>query len=504
MDFLSEIIAAKKEEVAQAKASAPRDQVRESARKLRADAEPHRLTAALRDVTRVNIIAEFKRRSPSKGDIKAQADPAATALTYEVAGAAAVSVLTEQKYFNGSLDDLAKVRNAVSLPLLQKDFIFDEYQVYESAWTGADAMLLIVAALDDATLARLRAIAEDELRMDALIEVHTKDELDRAVACGARVIGVNNRDLRSFSVSIATSEQLARHAPPEAILVSESGLNPEAVQRLHAIGYHGFLVGEAFMRATDPGEELREFMGRKNAERIFETQSSQIKICGITSAEDAHAAIDAGADMLGFNFYGRSPRFIEPKVAGAIIQEVRSRANQNTRPIAIGVFVDESIEQILGIAAEAGLDGIQLHGNETADFCRRLKSLSPERLLIKVFGSNGRIRFDSLVDYHADAIMIDAFDANMRGGTGRLADWSAAQEATRKMPRVFLAGGLTSENVAAAIATVRPYGVDACSSLEQSPGRKDAERMRQFVCAARAAYTAVEAAKTSELSGKGK
>jgi indole-3-glycerol phosphate synthase len=209
----------------------------------------------------INIIAEFKRRSPSKGTIRENADAATIARSYQCGGAAAISVLTEENYFAGSLDDLRQVRNAVTIPILRKDFIFDEYQILETAAAGADALLLIVAALDDEKLSRLLRLTEDELGMDALVEVHTKEEMHRAVAIGAKLIGVNNRDLRTFVVSTQTSFDLASLAPAESSLISESGLDPSAVRALQAVGYKGFLIGEALMRAQDPERELRIFNG---------------------------------------------------------------------------------------------------------------------------------------------------------------------------------------------------------------------------------------------------
>jgi indole-3-glycerol phosphate synthase len=175
-----------------------------------------------------------------------------------------MSVLTEEDYFAGSLDDLREVKSTVDLPVLRKDFIVDEYQVYESAIAGADAILLIVAALDDESLARLRRLAEDELQMDALVEVHTSDEMKRAVACGAKLIGVNNRNLRTFEVSLETSLSLTLEAPSEALLISESGLNNSAdLRRLYNAGYRGFLIGETLMRAHDPATALRSFRGQQ-------------------------------------------------------------------------------------------------------------------------------------------------------------------------------------------------------------------------------------------------
>jgi len=482
MDFLSEIISVKRQRVEAAKAHVPIERLRALAVESRPRA--HRLSEASRDKTGPNIIAEFKRRSPSKGSINSATDPAATAQIYESAGAAAISVLTEEDYFDGSLDDLRRIREATTLPVLRKDFIFDEYQVYESAAAGADALLLIVAALDDHTLARLREIAEDELQIDALVEVHSRDELDRAIASGARLIGVNNRDLRTFQVSVATSRELARFAPPDAILVSESGLTPADVRELRNAGYSGFLVGETLMRADDPAKAILDFIGEPEP---LAPRSAFVKICGITNLQDARAAIEAGADMLGFNFYRPSPRFIEPDAAREIIDAVRTETRSEYECVRmLGVFVNEALENVIRIAERASLDGIQLHGDETIEYCRELKQHTPQRLVVKVVRSNGAVDFSDLRSYAADAFMLDAHDPKLRGGTGHTADWSLAREAARQLPRLFLAGGLSPKNVAEAISAVRPYAVDACSALELSPGKKDHARVREFVAAVRA------------------
>ena len=250
MNVLSEILNKKRERVFAAKELAPLGHGHPVSK-------PHALREALR-ADGINVIAEFKRRSPSKGIIRSDATPEQMALSYESGGAAAISVLTEEDYFSGSLDDLRAVKTSVRLPVLRKDFIFDEYQVYESAAAGADAILLIVAALDDETLSRLRRVAEDELQLDALVEVHSDDEMKRAAASGATLIGVNNRDLRTFEVTLETSLSLAHTAPPNALLVSESGLrNAGDLKCLRDAGYHGFLIGETLMRADDPAEALR-------------------------------------------------------------------------------------------------------------------------------------------------------------------------------------------------------------------------------------------------------
>ncbi|HLL77146.1 MAG TPA: indole-3-glycerol phosphate synthase TrpC [Pyrinomonadaceae bacterium] len=261
-NFLAEIVGRKRLRVEAARRTVPVEEMARRAFAARHDAAPRALSSALRREGRLNVIAEFKRASPSKGVIRDGASPASVAAAYAEGGAVAVSVLTEEDGFRGSLEDLRAVRAAVRLPALRKDFIFDEYQIYEAAEAGADAVLLIVAALDDERLTRLRELAEDELRMDALVEAHTGDELRRARDCGATLVGVNNRDLHSFKVSLEVSARLARLAPANVLLVSESGLKTrDDLVRLRALGYRGFLVGESLMRAGSPAGALKNLIG---------------------------------------------------------------------------------------------------------------------------------------------------------------------------------------------------------------------------------------------------
>lgn len=479
MDLLAEIIKRKALRLAEAKQSTSLADIREAAEVARRAALAHRLRAALKR-SGVNIIAEFKRRSPSKGEINAQARPEEMARAYETGGAAAISVLTEQDFFAGSLDDLRAIRKTSRLPILRKDFIFDDYQVYESAAAGADALLLIVTALDASTLTRLRTLAEVELGMDALVEVHTRPELDMAIQCGAQLIGVNNRDLKTFKVSTETSIELAGAAPKDVTLVSESGLTGAAIELLQQAGYKGFLIGQTLMSAKDPASVLSSFVSQTNAA----SKTVLVKICGITSLEDARAAVQAGADMLGFNFYRASPRFIEPDHARSIIDELRSDFG-GTRTKMVGVFVDESSPtQLVQIAERTGIDAIQLHGDHSSEFCAAVKNLLPKVTLIRVVRVHDQFDRDE-IDGAADALMLDTFHSELRGGTGRSFDWRIARQARAVTRQLFLAGGLSPENVAEAIAEVQPYAVDACSSLELSPGRKDAGRMKEFVRAAR-------------------
>ena len=258
MDILSQIIAKKRERLAEAKRAVPLEQLRQEALDTVSLSRSHAFRNALQN-DGINIIAEFKRRSPSKGVIREDADLVSIVRSYEAAGAVAISVLTEQDHFDGSLADLQTVKACVDLPVLRKDFVFDDYQLYESAAAGADAILLIVAALDDRQLESLRRVAEEDLGMDALVEVHDAQEMDRAASSGATLIGVNNRNLRTFEVSVETSLKLAPLAPRGALLVSESGLKDATdLRRLREQGFSGFLIGESLMRAADPEAALRD------------------------------------------------------------------------------------------------------------------------------------------------------------------------------------------------------------------------------------------------------
>ncbi len=276
--ILSEILDRKREFVARLRANRASRDFRDRALALRANATPHRLLSALESNPRgVNIIAEFKRRSPSAGTIRNDLSANDVATRYERGGACAISVLTDEQYFGGSVSDLQAVRTSTVLPLLRKDFIIDEIQIYEAAVVGADAVLLIAAALGDAPLAKLRAVAEDELGLDAVVEVHTSEELRRAVKAGARIIGVNNRDLRTFRTSLDTSERIIAEAPRDRIMISESGLqNPKSLHHLKALGFRGFLIGEALMRASDPEAALRYFLA--GAEAMMASDTDALKI----------------------------------------------------------------------------------------------------------------------------------------------------------------------------------------------------------------------------------
>lgn len=254
--FLDKIIDAKRRRVEAAKAAT--DPKKLARRAHESEADKRGFCDVLANGSRINVIAEFKRASPSKGVINDGLDPAETAVAYQNGGAAAISVLTEEDFFRGSLDDLAAVRKAVNLPILRKDFVIDEFQIYESAAAGATAILLIVAALSSEKLQAFQSLAL-KLGMDVLIEVHGPEELQIAADIGANLIGVNNRNLKTFEVSLDVSRELIEHAPKDTIMVTESGIKTyEDIAELHSLGYKGFLIGETLMQSGNAESTLRK------------------------------------------------------------------------------------------------------------------------------------------------------------------------------------------------------------------------------------------------------
>jgi indole-3-glycerol phosphate synthase len=267
-DILQRIIEVKRQEVAEGLRARPLAGVRAAAESACAMTDPRTLPRGFESALRAKIaagaaavIAEIKKASPSKGVLRADFDPPAIAASYERGGAACLSVLTDRQFFQGSLDCMVQARAACALPVLRKDFIVDPYQVYEARAAGADCILLIVAALDDTLMAELEACALG-LGMDVLVEVHDAAELDRALKLKTRLLGINNRNLRTFEVSLDTTLGLLPRIALDRVVVTESGiLGPDDVAKMRAAGVHAFLVGEAFMRAPDPGAELARLFG---------------------------------------------------------------------------------------------------------------------------------------------------------------------------------------------------------------------------------------------------
>lgn len=464
--ILQEIFEAKRLRVAARRKTIAIEDVKASAYRHRAGAEANRLQNALR-ANGISIIAEFKRASPSKGIINDRPDPVKTAQMYEQGGAKAISVLTEEDHFKGSLDDLRAVRAATTLPILQKDFVFDEYQIYEAALAGADAILLIVAMLDDNTLKHLYYIATD-LGLDVLVEVHDKEEMERAARISPAIIGINNRDLKTFKVSLDTSYELIGLAPHRTVMVSESGLQyREDLEALMNNDFHGFLIGETLMTSDDPVQTLFEL-----------SRIPKVKVCGITNAGDADYAARAGVDALGFNFYPGSPRYITAETARTIIDQI-------TRPVSrIGVFVNEEIDNILAVLSVAPLDALQLHGDESPEYLDQLRKRSALPI-IKAFRVSKDFDPDNIREYNLDSVLLDTYSPGEYGGTGETFNWDIARKVQKIVPQMYLAGGLSLDNIKSAVRQVVPFAVDVCSGVEKEKGIKDLRKMETFILVAK-------------------
>lgn len=438
------------------------------------------------------LLAEIKRASPSKGDIVDASSPSspAIALSYAHAGASVISVLTEPKWFKGSLDDMRAVRAAIdSLPnrpaVLRKDFILDTYQIDEARVYGADTVLLIVAMLTDE---KLRELYDYSLSrgMEPLVEVNNADELSRALRVGAKVIGVNNRNLHDFNVDMGTTTRVADAIKEsnkngnEVILIALSGITGrQDVERYAEQGVSAVLVGESLMRANDKPAFVRHLLGLPEPVRPYVPSSPSIeaqrrsqtpselahaplvKICGIRTKEAALAATEAGADMLGFIFAPRSKRYVEPEAARDIGDAVRTASRRvdkgktparqtddwfgvqtstlalKRKPLLVGVFQNASLENILDTVDTVGLDVVQLHGDEPLSWTR----LMPVPVM-KAFhvdstselSGDGQteeaLRDASRPGYHAVALLdtkVGSGKGALSGGAGRTFDWSVAR-----------------------------------------------------------------------------
>jgi indole-3-glycerol phosphate synthase / phosphoribosylanthranilate isomerase len=488
--ILDRIADATRADLAERKAAVPLETLRERIASAPAPRSfRHAITPAPGGSAR--LIAEIKRASPSKGLLAEEFNPAARARAYERGGAAAISVLTEPHFFQGSLDHLAAVRAAVNLPIMRKDFILDPYQVYEARAYGADALLLICALLDDATLADLLALTH-ALDMQALVEAHDAAEVRRALAAGATVIGVNSRDLRTFDVNTDIVRDLRPLVPSDCTFVAESGIASRVdAARARAFGADAILVGEALMRAEDPEAKARELAtapGGATADVFcgLHQEPPIVKLCGLTTTEHAKLAAELGANLVGLIFYPSSHRNVTPQQAHAI-----AGIANGSGLLAAGVFVNEPLDGLLRTVQAASLSAIQLSGDESPAYVRVLASQTrwPVIKALRLRSEADLARLDEYTLTGATLLIDTPAPDGTYGGTGRTGDWALAREAARRWP-IILSGGLTPENVAGAIAAVRPAGVDVSSGIETARV-KDPAKMRAFVHAARAAGKAM-------------
>ncbi|KAH6673137.1 putative anthranilate synthase component 2 [Halenospora varia] len=457
----------------------------------------------------LSLMAEIKRASPSKGIISLSACAPAQARIYALAGASTISVLTEPEWFKGSIDDLRAVRQSLEgMPnrpaVLRKEFIFEEYQILEARLAGADTVLLIVKMLDEDTLTRLYKYSQS-LGMEPLVEVNTAEEMTVAVKLGSKVIGVNNRDLTNFEVDLETTSRLLDQVPKETIVCALSGISgPKDVEGYQKNGVGAVLVGEALMRAKDTAVFIRELLGGSEPVAKSRPASLLVKICGTRTAEAAEEAIKAGADLIGMILVPGRGRHVPYKDAIAISKAVhQTRVTTGTvasdrvgsqasdffanaasnvsshRPLLVGVFQNQPLEEVLELQKAYELDVVQLHGNEPFEWA----NIIPVPV-IRVFkpGQAGLGRRG----YHTVPLLDSA-----SGGSGQKLDMTQVQDALEKDQglRVLLAGGLNPDNVADAVRAAgslgdRIIGVDVSSGVEEG-GAKSIAKIQAFIKAAK-------------------
>jgi anthranilate synthase/indole-3-glycerol phosphate synthase/phosphoribosylanthranilate isomerase len=528
---------------------------------------------------RMALAAEFKRSSPSKGDIATHLNAGEQAAKYASAGANIISVLTEPRWFKGSLDDLQEARlQSVGATgraaILRKEFVVNEYMVAEAAAYGADTVLLIVAVLPQHLLRRLISYSRS-IGMEPLVEVHADEELEVALEAGklflrrfgtvnnhitldeyvvgAKVIGVNNRNLHTFQMDLDTTRHVAglleskgkvfAHGDPNAeyTLCALSGMSTASdVNRYRENGVGMCLIGESLMRAADPHQAIAGLcLDRKD----FEVQSGSgvggaytggtklFKVCGITTPDDALVAVQAGANLIGVIFAVKSKRCVSSVEAKQVADAVRAFGERTSsikiqnkgeqgplphlvsmahqledaarRPLVVGVFQNQDSTFIQRMVTECGLDLVQLHGQEGMEGCNEALTGAPTIRVVDVETDpiTGKAIASAVDDIMRQlttdpvAVLLDTSIKGSKdgGGTGVTFDWSIAEKFQNAGLPVIIAGGLTPENVGQAVQKVRPWGIDVSSGVEASPGRKDHEKVKAFIQSAREA--AVESSK---------
>lgn len=396
---------------------------------------------------RTAFILECKKASPSKGVIREDFDPAAIAAVYRHY-ASAVSVLTDEKYFHGSFDFLPIVSAAITQPVLCKDFIIDPWQIYLARHYQADAILLMLSVLDDNAYRQLAAVAHS-LKMGVLTEVSNEEELERAIALEAKVVGINNRDLRDLSIDLNRTRQLAPRLSHGVTVISESGIDSYAHIRELSHFANGFLIGSALMGEADLNSAVRRVLLGDN------------KVCGLTRAEDARAAYEAGAMYGGIIFAAGSPRQVDIDQARSVIAGAPLRY--------VGVFRNAAVSDVVTKACELQLAAVQLHGDEDRAYVAELRQALPAH--IKIWKAMSITSALPVRDWpHVDRYVFD----NGTGGSGERFDWSLLQD--QDLSNVLLAGGLGADNSVEA-AQLGCAGLDFNSGVERTPGIKESSKI---------------------------
>ncbi len=457
--------------------------------------EPRPIAEALADPG-LHLIAEVKRRSPSAGAIAPSDDAVARARAYAAGGASAISVLCEPHWFGGSVDDLRAVRAAVPVPVLAKEFVVDPRQLDLLRAAGADLVLLLAVLHPARRLARLVARARD-LGLEPLVEAHDAREIEAALASGARLVGVNNRNLRTLDVDPERAVRLRELIPGDRLAIAESGVRDTAtVARWRATGFDGALVGEALMRSADPTAAARAFVaaGRDPADPAADARLPGVKVCGVTDAPGVIAAIRAGADAIGLNFAPGTPRELTIDEGVELARLARATASSAGHPPKVVVVTaDLPADRLARVVAAVDPDEVQLNGDEPPSAIASIARPVWKAIRVGPDADADAVieTAKSFLDAGAGGILLDSAGGPHPGGTGIRVDVALAAAVAREVP-ITLAGGLHPANVGGAVLAVSAVGVDAASGTDapRSAGerpRKDPVRVALFVKRAREA-----------------
>lgn len=405
----------------------------------------------------LSVIAEIKRESPTEGIITTDFDFDKIALYYEKNyNVKALSILTDFPFFRGSLGLISRAKRITSKPILRKDFIIDEYQIYESRLFAADAILLIAKILTKNQIKTFIDIAK-KYNMDSIVEIHSKEEISK-IPDNAEIVGINNRDLDTFEVNLETTKELSKILKEQnKIIVAESGIHTAKDVRYIKNNVDAMLIGTSILKSDNPDEKINSLFTPK------------IKICGITNYEDAKISSELGADYLGFIFYKKSQRYISPEIASEIVEKIKE---DNKRVKFVGVFVNETIEGTKQIYKECNLDFVQLHGNEDEKFISQL-----DIPYIKAFRVKDGNDIEKINKSSAKYVLLDTFHEGLYGGTGRQFNWDILRKIQGK--KIFLSGGITLHNIADAI-ELKTFAIDLASGVEEKPGRKDHKKLMEL------------------------
>lgn len=435
---------------------------------------------------KIGLIAEVKFASPTNPYLGSSKELIERVKQYEKAGADAISVITEKHFFKGDVSFVSKVKKHISLPVLQKDFVIDPYQIYEAAKNGSDALLLIARLVDATVLTKFVELCF-LLGIEPVVEVNSEEDLAKAVVTKTNIVAVNARDLETFVIDVSKACVLIKKIPDRFIKLGFSGIkSAEEVRVYHEAGANGVLVGTSLMKANNIKEFIKNLrvlpeapfqrarsseaflLGRFNELRAFgnlsasvtrKTSPVKVKICGVRSLEAAKVAVEAGADFIGLNFVPRSKRYIELDAAQQIVAKVKGKVE------IVGVFQNELPEKVNAFADLLNLDFVQLHGEEDIAYMQKMNYPIIQRVDIE----------NDSMSLPAAFLLVDRAEQ----GRGEMVDLTKARKLAKQFP-LFFSGGLTVENVATVMRQVKPFAVDVASGVETN-GKEDLQKIQAFI-----------------------